>query len=80
MKKVWLIDFPVSRYNEDVKALARKNDLVIYDAKFKDAINPELVEDNPPKLTIKGEKKRRAKKVEEKKAEIPNTEEPKDAE
>jgi hypothetical protein len=51
MKKVWLLDFPVSRYNEDVKALARQNDLVIYDAKFRGSIDPAQVEENPPKLT-----------------------------
>lgn len=76
MKKVWLVEFPVSKYNEDVKALARKNDLVIYDIKFKDSINSELVEDNPPKLTEKG-KKKKAKKAVEKPVEVvePNGEE-----
>lgn len=64
MKKVWLVEFPVSKYNEDVKALARKNDLVIYDVKYKGSINPDMVEDNPPKLTEKG-KKRRSKKSDE---------------
>lgn len=76
MKKVWLLDFPVSRYNEDVKALARQNDLVIYDAKFRDSIDPAQVEQNPPKLTEKG-KKKRAKKAVDKPVEVvePNGEE-----
>tara|TARA_R110000851_G_C12732254_1_gene529865 strand:- start:48 stop:224 length:177 start_codon:yes stop_codon:yes gene_type:complete len=55
--KVWLLDFPAYQYNEDVKALARKESLVIIDSKFKDDIDPKKVEANPPKLTKKGKKK-----------------------
>jgi hypothetical protein len=51
MKKVWLVAHPTSQYKEDVKALARKNDLVIYDEKFKGQIDPELIESKPPNLT-----------------------------
>ncbi|MAO24252.1 MAG: hypothetical protein Unbinned3818contig1000_44 [Prokaryotic dsDNA virus sp.] len=58
MKKVWFVKHPTSQYKEDVKALARKNDLVIYDAKFEGSINPKMVESKPPKLTlVKSEKK-----------------------
>jgi len=57
MKKIWLVKFPTSQYTQDVKALARKNDLVIYDEKYKKDLNPAMVEASPPRLTKKGAKK-----------------------
>lgn len=63
MRKVWLVKHPISQYNEDVKSLARKNDLIIYDVKFKDAIDPAQVADETPALTVKGEKPKAAKKA-----------------
>ena len=50
-RKVWFVKHPLSQYEEDVKALARKNDLVIYDAKFEGTFNKDVVETKPPKLT-----------------------------
>lgn len=50
-RKVWFVKHPLSQYKEDVKALARKNDLVIYDAKFEGTFDKDVVEAKPPKLT-----------------------------
>jgi hypothetical protein len=50
MKK-WFVVFPTYRYNEDVKALAKANNLQIVDAQFDDGSGVK----NGPKLTIKGE-------------------------
>ena len=79
MKKIWLVKFPTSQYNEDVKALARKNDLIIYDAKFKNDLDPKAVESNPPKLTIVGakdevQKSKKVKKEVEPLIEVDNAE------
>lgn len=52
-KKVWLVKHPLSQYKENVKELARRNNLVIYDASFGSGINPEKVEKDAPKLTLK---------------------------
>lgn len=53
MKKVWFVKHPLSLYKEDVKALARKNDLKIVSAKFEPKNpNKDIVELNPPKLTL----------------------------
>jgi hypothetical protein len=51
--KVWFVEFPTFQYNEDVVALAKKNDLIIIDARFK---GDALYEEAPsvPKLTKKG--------------------------
>jgi hypothetical protein len=35
IRKVWYVEFPLYQYNEDVKEIARKNDLKIVDARFK---------------------------------------------
>ena len=53
--KVWLVKHPISRYNEDVKSLARRAGLRIVDAKFKKLVADEFIENEPPKLTLKGE-------------------------
>jgi hypothetical protein len=56
-KKIWPVVFPTFQYNEDVSALARKNDLEIVDAKFCKNADPSMIESNPPKLTKKSAKK-----------------------
>lgn len=61
-KKVWFVKHPLFQYNEDVKALARKNDLIIIDSKFEPRKpDPEKVELNPPKLTLTKEAKAKEK-------------------
>lgn len=52
-RKAWLVDFPTYQYNEDVKELARKAGLIIYDKQFAESVPDEWVEKNPPKLTKK---------------------------
>ena len=59
MRQVWLVDFPTSQYNEDVKAVASAADLRIIDAKFKDDYSESDLANNPPSLTKIGEKKKR---------------------
>ncbi len=50
---IWFVEFPTYQYKEDVKSLAKANDLEIVDMKFKESINPELVvaTKDAPKLT-----------------------------
>ena len=50
---IWLVDHPTHQYKEDVKELARKNDLQVIDSRFKDSFDPKLVVDekDAPKLT-----------------------------
>ena len=56
MNNVWYVEFPTFQYNEDVKDLARKNNLKIIDARFQGE-NKQC--DNAPKLTkIKGSKEK----------------------
>jgi hypothetical protein len=76
-RKIWLVEHPTHQFEEDVKKLARLNDLVIYDAKVGGMLDPNMVEQNPPKLTKKGEKKRKPKapKVEKPAEEQATTEE-----
>lgn len=52
--QTWYVNFPTFQYVEDVKDLARRNNLKIVDAKFQ---GTEKQCDNPPKLTLIGEKK-----------------------
>ncbi len=47
-RKIWYVEFPTSQYKEDVKALARKNDLRIRDARYKGE-NKQVA--NAPELT-----------------------------
>lgn len=61
-RKAWLVEFPTFQYNEDVKALARVNNLIVYDKIFADQIPDGAVETDPPKLTKIGEKADKAKK------------------
>ncbi len=56
MNNIWYVEFPTFQYNEDVKDLARKNNLKIIDARFQ-GDNKQC--DKPPKLTkIKGSKEK----------------------
>ena len=55
----WFIEFPTYQYVEDVKKLAREKGLIIVDAKFQ---GTEQQCDNPPKLTLMGEKPKSVKK------------------
>ena len=50
---IWLVDHPTHQYKEDVKELARKNDLQVIDSRFKDSFDPKLFVDekDAPKLT-----------------------------
>ena len=58
--QTWYVEFPTYIYNEDVKELARKNNLKIVDVRFQ---GNEKQCENAPKLTIKGQKPK-AKKEE----------------
>ena len=59
MRPVWLVGFPTSQYNEDVKAVASAAGLRIVDAKFKANFSESDLADNTPSLTKVGEKKKR---------------------
>lgn len=50
-RQIWLVEHPANQYKEDVKKLARKNDLKIIDAKFAGSIDQEMIAKKPPKLT-----------------------------
>ena len=50
-RKIWLVEHPLHQFNEDVKDLARRENLKIIDAKFD--IHRDLVAGSPPKLTKK---------------------------
>ncbi len=50
--KVWYVDFPSYRYNEDIKAIAKERGLKIVNARFKGS-NKQCA--NAPKLTLVGE-------------------------
>ena len=52
--KTWYVEFPTYRYSEDVKRLAKKNELTIVDSKFKGDAKQVA---NAPKLTLKDEYK-----------------------
>ena len=58
MKKVWYVKFPTFKYVEDVKEIARKNDLMIIDAQYQDG---DAQCKNAPKLTLKDDAKSEAK-------------------
>ena len=57
--KIWFIEFPTYQYVEDVKKLAREKGFIIVDAKFQ---GTEKQCDNPPKLSLIGEKPKSVKK------------------
>ena len=48
--QIWYVEFPTFQYNEDVKDLARKNNLKIIDARFQGK-NKQC--EKAPKLTLK---------------------------
>ena len=48
--QIWYVEFPTFQYNEDVKDLARKNNLKIIDARFQGE-NKQC--EKAPKLTLK---------------------------
>lgn len=54
---IWLVEHPTDQYNEDVKDLARKNGLVIFDAKQKANLNSDFFAQDVPKLTKKKSEK-----------------------
>jgi hypothetical protein len=59
-RKVWFVEFPTYRYNEDVKELARKDGLKIVNARFKPADGEKtpfevIAKSDAPKLTLKKE-------------------------
>ena len=56
-RKLWLVEHPLHQYNEDVKDLARRNHLKIYDTKTGVDFDPSKIANDAPKLTKKGEKK-----------------------
>lgn len=61
--KIWYVEFPTYQYNEDVKELARKNNLKIVDAIFQGE-NEQCAK--PPKIT---KIKKDIQKIEESKEE-----------
>ena len=58
-KKVWLVKFPTHLYVEDVKQLAKKNELKVIDSRYGSSVDDELVEKKPPKLTLKNKPKQK---------------------
>ena len=61
-RKIWLLALPASLYVEDVKNLAKSNNLIIVDAKFADAVDDKDVEQKPPKTTLVNKLKRKPRK------------------
>ena len=49
-RKIWLVEHPLFQYKEDVKQLARKNDLKIVDLAFKGSIDPKFLAEKTPKI------------------------------
>ncbi|MNG27507.1 hypothetical protein D3C84_1126330 [compost metagenome] len=50
-RKIWLVAHPLHQYKEDAKDLARRENLRIIDIEHKADIDPDLIEEKPPKLT-----------------------------
>ena len=59
-QKYWLVVMPLSQYTEDVKQLAKDNNLAIVDARFSDSADKNRITQEVPKLT-KRRKKRQVK-------------------
>jgi len=59
-QRYWLVVMPLTQYVEDVKQLARDNNLAIVDARFSDIADKDRVTQDVPKLT-KRRKKRQSK-------------------
>lgn len=51
--KVWLVEFPIYQYKEDVKELAKKHGLKVIDSRYSKDIKPEFVIKETPPLTKK---------------------------
>ncbi len=49
-RKLWFVKFPLFQYNEDVRVIARKNDLKIIDIRYK---GDKKQVANAPELTKK---------------------------
>ena len=56
-QKYWLVVMPLSQYKEDVKQLARDNNLAIIDARFKDMADKNRISLDTPALTKKRKKR-----------------------
>lgn len=56
-RKVWFVDFPTYRYEQNVKELAAEKRLRVLDSKFKGTIKDDMVCKDEPKLTLKEEYK-----------------------
>lgn len=52
-RKIWLVKHPVSLYEEDVKAVARRENLRIVDSRFRSNVGMEFLANPQPKLTPK---------------------------
>ncbi len=59
-QKYWLVVMPLSQYAEDVKQLAKDNNLAIIDARFSDSADKNRITEDVPRLT-KRRKKRQGK-------------------
>lgn len=59
MQKIWLVEHPITKYEEDVLVIAARENLAIVDPKCGYEINHLYVTKTPPKLTIKDSKKPR---------------------
>lgn len=53
MDKIWLVPHPTHQFNENVKKLARMNNLIIIDAKHAAEYPAEAIAEDTPKLTQK---------------------------
>jgi len=62
-RKIWLLALPASLYVDDIKQLAKDNNLQIVDAKFTDKINSKDVEQKPPKVKLVSAKRKTKKKA-----------------
>jgi hypothetical protein len=56
-QKYWLVVMPLSQYKEDVKKLARDNNLAIIDARFSKTTDQNRISLDTPALTKKRKKK-----------------------
>jgi len=66
--KIWFVDHPISQFKEDVKKLARQNQLKVVDSRFKSHYSADKHADDTPTLTKKGKAtlKKEAKAIEQK--------------
>lgn len=60
-QKLWLVDFPLSQYNEDVVTLAKEAKLTVTDSRFARKVDQALVAKRTPKLTKVGETQKTSK-------------------